>query len=733
MIPYIKNSPTYTLNIPELSGGMNLRDGLNQVNDNQLTDAKNVWFKDGALRTRPRMKLNGQPYSVKVTECKKSTVKMHYDNSTVVNGVKYYLQVIEYSYPNGDYIDNKFILRYVSEDMDIIELGSVTVSEIDWIVHNYLCFQHNGDIYLFTGTDRAFMYVIKRIGEGTYQTPKQLTEEDMTVPLVATNGLANNQGLFEGTLINGYNLLGAYFKAIYSTVNPDVKDPWEDGTYHTMLYTSPANTLIKKEYYPLYAGLKVIAKHLDENGVTSTHEVILDKNGHGEEPMGTNHPDGLVIEATPAYIEFYVDDDETPIKYQAKIMEGDLQILNNLEVTFPAPKPYGFEKVVNMTRAVWFGGASYGLYGGSRLFLGGNTSGDEQALVVWSDLNDPLYFSENNYAYVGDKAQAVVTFGKQADTLIILKERETYQTQYVASDAPTAEEVINQSVLDLSTTSAYFPMTLVHGYIGCDCPDTVQLCRNRLVWANKNGKVYTLVSQNQYNERAIYEVSEMVERRLKGEGQLHKAYAVDYDGYYVLQTGSHLYVMDYNSYGYTYIASHSKTEDANIKIPWYYWELPKAPECIMATANMLMMPIVDSEDVDEINLVFKHHYDMAYIDGTSGDDYKGQHIPSFVQTKLFDFGQPSKYKSVPTVNMSLGHNDNAPVKIEFISEQMIEDEHEITVGGVEAEKYSPQYTRQCRLFPYTKGTVSFGVRISCEGDLAVDSISLQYKTLGGAK
>ena len=288
-------------------------------------------------------------------------------------------------------------------------------------------------------------------------------------------------------------------------------------------------------------------------------------------------------------------------------------------------------------------------------------------------------------------------------------------------------------MLDLSTTSAYFPMTLVHGYIGCDCPDTVQLCRNRLVWANRNGKVYTLVSQNQYNERAIYEVSEMVERRLKGEGQLHKAYAVDYDGYYVLQTGSHLYVMDYNSYGYTYIASHSKTEDANIKIPWYYWELPKAPECIMATANMLMMPIVDTEDVDEINLVFKHHYDMAYIDGTSGDDYNGQHIPSFVQTKLFDFGQPSRYKSVPTVNMSLGHNDNAPVKIEFISEQMIEDEHEITVGGVEAEKYSPQYTRQCRLFPYTKGTVSFGVRISCEGDLAVDSISLQYKTLGGAK
>ena len=724
MIPYIKNSPTYTLNIPELSGGMNLRDGLNQVNDNQLTDAKNVWFKDGALRTRPRMKLNGQSYSVEVTKGKKSTVKMHYDNSTVVNGVKYYLQVIEYSYPNGDYINNKFILRYVSEDMDIIELGSVTVSDIDFIVHNYLCFQHNGDIYFFTGTDRAFMYVIKRISEGTYETPKQLTEKDMHVPLVATNCLpaqATDYSGAGGNMINGYNLLTRYYKAVYSMVDKDAET--------TSLCYLPLQPTRQPDGngYSYAIDKKVTAEYTDIKGNTYSHEVTIGADGNGYE--GNPREDGLIMSVYYNQIYFTVDAVEG-----FATLAKDQYVKNNLTITAPGPHDVTDElKVFNMTVSAWFGGTFYGIYGGSRLFLGGNISDTEKALVVWSDLNDPLYFSENNYAYVGDKAQAVVAFGKQADTLIILKERETYQTQYVASDSPTAEEVINQSVLDLSTTSAYFPMTLVHGYIGCDCPDTVQLCRNRLVWANRNGKVYTLVSQNQYNERAIYEVSEMGERRLKGEGQLHKAYAVDYDGYYVLQTGSHLYVMDYNSYGYTYIASHSKAEDANIKIPWYYWELPKAPECIMATANMLMMPIVDTEDVDEINLVFKHHYDMAYIDGTSGDDYNGQHIPSFVQTKLFDFGQPSKYKSVPTVNMSLGHNDNAPVKIEFISEQMIEDEHEITVGGVEAEKYSPQYTRQCRLFPYTKGTVSFGVRISCEGDLAVDSISLQYKTLGGAK
>lgn len=51
--PSISKQPMRSISIPELSGGINLRDGISAVNDNQLTDCKNIWFKDAILKTRP--------------------------------------------------------------------------------------------------------------------------------------------------------------------------------------------------------------------------------------------------------------------------------------------------------------------------------------------------------------------------------------------------------------------------------------------------------------------------------------------------------------------------------------------------------------------------------------------------------------------------------------------------------------------------------------------------------
>ena len=39
--------------IPSLSGGLNEIDAANLIDDNQLTDANNVWYDSGMLRTRP--------------------------------------------------------------------------------------------------------------------------------------------------------------------------------------------------------------------------------------------------------------------------------------------------------------------------------------------------------------------------------------------------------------------------------------------------------------------------------------------------------------------------------------------------------------------------------------------------------------------------------------------------------------------------------------------------------
>ena len=96
------------------------------------------------------------------------------------------------------------------------------------------------------------------------------------------------------------------------------------------------------------------------------------------------------------------------------------------------------KKVFAMTRQMWFGGDAAGISGGSRVFLGANTDEKEKSLVIWSGLNNPLYFPENCYAYVGNNSQSVTAFGRQSDMLVIFKERETYLTQYVRNSNITA-------------------------------------------------------------------------------------------------------------------------------------------------------------------------------------------------------------------------------------------------------------------------------------------------------
>ena len=54
--PMINKQAHREIMIPELSGGLNLRDSLNGIRDNQLTDCINMWYKNGMLKTRPGFK-----------------------------------------------------------------------------------------------------------------------------------------------------------------------------------------------------------------------------------------------------------------------------------------------------------------------------------------------------------------------------------------------------------------------------------------------------------------------------------------------------------------------------------------------------------------------------------------------------------------------------------------------------------------------------------------------------
>lgn len=723
--PLMNKRPRQAVVIPDLSGGMNLRDSVSMVQDNQLTDCANVWFRDGVLKTRPG-----------IEEMK------HFENETVANAN---LEVHDIFTEKEETCRlftarEESVIRFYWMGKDYYE----ELPALETNCENFFVAQKDDKLYCYAGKTYKYAESEKEIG----WVP--LTADEFYVPIVSINHLpcTMESDPSEPTMLEGYNLLSNYYRMKVSSTLKDGtinEDGEEIGT--AMMYRL-LHRLVERDGNGAVMwsakGNKItveitygdLANGTDGNPLgTVKHEVEITEAIESSRDTETQFQrDGLRMVVTDTLIWFKNEGEENEEARQFKVY----YLLNNMTITAPYHRENNEHKVYNMTKCTWFGGGSEGINGGTRLFLCGNTS--EKNLVVWSDLNNPLYFPENNYFYVGESSSPVTAFGKQADMLVIFKSNETYFAQYRRNTDITADAIMNQAVIDIAASSVYFPLTLINANIGCDCPDTVQLCRNRIVWVNSDGRVYTLVSNNQYNERNIFEIGEMIYRKLKTEKGLKDARSIDWNGYYLLQTGDRIYVLDYNSYGFQYVSSYSKTEDANIRIPWYFWQL----DLLAGKENTLKMTEVDgnllsvhtgSYGIFKATFSEDNTYDsiMRAVPETSRD-YRttANPIKSEIQTKLFEFNAQGYYKNVDKVSLSLGNNGGAPITVSFITDMGTESE-EVTPEGEDVQAFSAGYVKSVQFNPCIRQVERFGVKLSCDGPLAVDGITLTYRITGGVR
>jgi hypothetical protein len=747
VIPSLNRNPSYTIRIPELSGGINWRDGASQINDNQLTDAKNVWYRNGVLVGRAKLRNTTDIYNtLRVSESKDTVKVFTFKHCTKVHeGVEYILEFIFDEYANAWWI------RYANASGGVLQIANGTwtggASFLGNVVaaqryeHIYFYFEEWGDTTRYTEIWDVYP---DNNGYFVQKNPAVYEPIVLTNCFPVYNSLADAQTMISkgATQVEGFNLLGNRYRIECSTY-----DASENG------YTVDVGSSDGTEAYISYMeyGLpftthgcfgEISVKYTDSKG-THNYSVLLPQNANFYAEK--KNEDGLymcvyLVNDTYRVAFAYFKDEPTSIedltsdKY-ATINKTDY-INNNMVISAPCENPIeNQEKVCAMTQAVWYGNSATGINGGNRLFLCGNTKEKEKALVIWSDFDNPLYFSENNYAYVGDKNQSVTAFGKQGSSLIIFKENETYSTQYTEGSV-TAEELYNQSVIDITTRTAYFPMTLIHPTIGCDCPNSIQLCRNRLVFAHSSGHVYTITSQNQYSERNIYEVSEMVSRKMPKGEWLKNSMSADWNGYYMLfvpfkENGIEYtkgYVMDYNSYGFSNIASYTKQNEASTLIPWYYWEIPIVPLSINTIGTDIYMCAVRQEVqncyVITLTLDENAKFDTLYENLIGNPTQKSYPVPTMIQTKSFDFGNSAIYKIILQADVAFKYNEGKPITVSFITDSNMPDTH-IAIVQKDIEN-------KC-FVPYTKILERIGIRIQCDGDMSVDSISLKYKQAGGIK
>ncbi len=736
--PKLQPPAPKTLKVPDLAGGLNLRDGVSEVLDNQLTQAKNAWYRDGVLKTRPGISGLSEIFVGRTTEQKVSQ-KMWPKVKYKAIGKEYVLTVIKKD-ENVDYSGQyRTALKFYWQSNE----GTI---DITWLAFDeevsYFVTQDDSAIYVFASNCEIYKLEYSLLNpENNFV---KLEEKDMYVPTIAINC---KNGLEGATMVEAYNLLSHRSKLIYSTVNIDELDPADENDEFWMDYLIPhLGAKGARELIPQFMEVKIT----HPNGKVVTHTIDAyqgDISNYESAPVFIEsdfNEDDLRMEVychgnADDGILMFIHKDNT--NYGATLKAKDY-LLNNMEVIIPvAVDEKSRAKVFNSTQCEWFGGGTEGIAGGTRLFLGGNTSEANKNLVVWSDLNNPLYFPENNYFRVGENSSAVTGFGKQADMLVIFKENGSgiYYTKYQQNSDITAEDLINQNTVDYVASSVYFPLVQINPNVGCSYPETIQLCRNRLVWLGDNGDVFTLVNESQYNERSVFCVSEMVKRNLR-RSISGTPTACDWNGYYCLMCGNKLYLMDYNCYGYTHIAGYSKTEDANVRIPWYIWELPFEASMCESDGDILFTRYNDGESYAEcavLNYALSpdnRTVDNVYVfDSENGKFALEKHpIQTVLRTKLFNFGEANTRKSVDKINLQLGNNGGERITVKVITDQS-EEEHDIYLNGTQTEAYTPGYIDSKAIFPCARNVLRVGLEISSEGIVAVDGMEIKYRTTGGAR
>lgn len=726
-IPKMPKSNQYRVSVPALNGGVNLNDAPNLVEDNQLTAVLNMWWKDQALRTRAGL----------ATTVERS---FHIQTSGMGDSLTYKVYPPVRVYRDGkpeDYVCcscefETSRANHVFHFYRFNESGSAThVSSLTFLDYE------DGDPYatgmfMFAATpteDGIGLYAVFNSGD-IYSMNKnfelqKIEKSAFYAPLVVVNAVGvddtGSPPVVSGTQFEGYNLLSGAFRTAFTT----------DGKAHEFKLPLDNLTLNNGESPAVeYTGTDGTVTRWESFSNTMFYAQASAEIGGETVTVKLYRQSGIIEFSTGA---------DTPYPLPGSIS-------NNLIVTAWKTDPEATKKIANMQFATWFGGDRSGINGGTRLFASGNP--DHPNLVHWSDINNPLYFPENNYAYIGESSQKVTGFGKQTDILVIFKEHEIYSAEYVSGNTYTAQDVIDGKVVDVTANAAVFPITPINSGIGCDCPNTIQLCNNRLIWATSDGAVYGLMAANQASERNVRKLSAMIESRLKAEDRylLKSALSCDVDGHYMLFVWNRVYLLDYMDGVFQYYATYSDERKAQRNMSWYCWEFPEEcmPAAVMPKGDRLSAfcirnyPYTDSSGMPkkalfgaaylldgERDCVF-HPSGPAFETGEFDISVEDREIQSCFQTKVFDFGSQERKKKIHRLHMNMADTSNARITVSYVTEKgTMDDVYELSMSGTGAmvgRMLTPGVSRVCR----------FGVLVSSAGAIGVDGLVIRYEIGGEA-
>lgn len=722
-----------SVSVPQLSGGLNQFDQPNRVADNQLTECENMWWHNGALRTRPGLKLE-----------KKDNAAIRIADYNVRQSITERETLLTRIVDRGDG-HKEFVAAVLTTEEGMWHAGansgaagSVYITPIreDNVTLTAMGIKAGGR----QSADRTNWYYL--LSDGTvlkenWETPVPTGDAgwisaEPYIPTVMINGAGEEYAADSGaSAYEDYNMLTRAFICTYTTdgVSGTWKLPMED------LSSDLPGVSLDSEAGGTMARIELTLFDQD-TGALRTVPITLKV----DENTGTVLPVDVSLTVGEVGLE---NTDYTSVKLRVtmKPATGIIQFKlygmsqgesyidaglpfvtdNNLKITAWRNRSYEENRltICRMTRNTWYGGERSGIAGGTRLFVCGNP--DKPNLIHWSGLNEALYFPEHNHTYVGDASQAVTAFGKQEDMLIVFKEHELYAAQYAAG---TEEELTfaQSGGVALTNYAAQFPLTPIHAVIGCDCPDTVRLVNNRLVWADSSGQVYMLTAVNQYSERNVRMISRNVREQMKAHGAavLKTAMAGEYYGYYTLLAGNKMYMLDTQTSAFVSFNYYTDEDSARKALPWFVWSFPEELKFTGLVSDDTWLRMTATNTVTGESVV-------ATLEGdTDGDSPVASHFA----TRMWDFDRADYKKSVEQLYVGAQAPGGGRIRVSYVTEKgVLQDGYELADRG-NVNPADTGYIHRMRMTPNVRLVQAVGIRFESETPMAVDGLTIKVKMQG---
>ena len=219
-----------------------------------------------------------------------------------------------------------------------------------------------------------------------------------------------------------------------------------------------------------------------KSNVTAYHLPVQDIAGVIQVTVG-----GVIQDPLTAYT---VDLENGTVTFETAPPVTDPPTNNTVVITYSKTNSDAYYSVMDCPYATTYGGT-----GDMCVVVGGCP--EQPNAIFWNGNNvamDPTYFPFSQYQLCGDTDDMVTGFGKQQSYLVVFKE---HSVGRVKQDTTTVDDRL---VIDM-------PYVAINDKIGCDCPYSIQLIDNNLVWCNTHQGVHILKDSSWAYENNIECVS----------------------------------------------------------------------------------------------------------------------------------------------------------------------------------------------------------------------------------